>query len=200
MTVTVMNDRFSAKVLMVRSSPSFTSKLQQTLSKIYADNSTLNLGTLNRYKFVPVTSNTAMSETMLKGLLRTQSAFSRSVFVYTCQNIHNFEHTFTLTEESQFDSLDNDTTSTDTAQKEPHSYQYSLRDWFHDIEASDGTNLTHAVYSTNDPNTIRVLCENQKRYDVLEILHNLYLQVQQHFPAEAIQKYFPNYDTHTLLL
>ena len=175
----------------------FSTQSAQNLPKVAIKT---NLGTLNRYKFVPVTSNTAMSDTMLQGLIRTQSAFSRSVFVYTCQNVSNIEHFFQITEDQPTDSMENSTSTTTASSQHPVSYQYSLRDGFYDIEADDGTNLIHAVYSTNDSSIIRVLCETRKRYVVLDILHNLYVQVQQHFPPEALTTYFPTYDTHPFLV
>ena len=57
--------KVSTKVLMLRTSPCLTSSLQRVLSQLYASTSGVNLGTLNRYKFVPITSDSSMSDEIL---------------------------------------------------------------------------------------------------------------------------------------
>lgn len=72
LSVTFNEQTGTAKVFLIRSSPKFTSKLQQTLTRIYADDSDTNLETLHRYKFVPLTSTAVVSDEMQVGLLRSQ--------------------------------------------------------------------------------------------------------------------------------
>ena len=88
------NQRIISKVFMLRSNPKFTSKLQQTLSRIYANTNDTNLDTLSRYKFIPLISNAVVSDEMLLGLVRSQNAYCDNVFVYVCHNITDIDKQF----------------------------------------------------------------------------------------------------------
>ena len=188
---TVGESKFVTRVLMLRTSPHYTAKVQQTLSSIYAESSTTDLGTLERYKSVPLTSTTAVSDEMLQGLLRSQAVFTGNVFVYQCNNIHNIDYQYTFTYENE---------SSDEQDREdgevPEICVYSLRQWMYDIESSDGTSLIHAVYNTTNESQIKILCTHAKRYEVLEVLHQLPQYVQQLFPEEAQTKYLPDQTTN----
>ena len=196
LTVTIQGDKVFSKVFIIRSNPKFTSKLQQTLSRMYAADSNVNLLTLGRYKFIPLTSNAVVSDEMLQGLLRSQNAYSKNVFVYVCHNISTIEHTFNIQDlESQEAAPDIEENSSPGA-KQSSSYQYSLREWLYDLEDDDGTPLIHAAYIMPASTTIKILCERSKRFRVLQLLHELQDHVQQFFPPEAISKYFPNSQSH----
>lgn len=197
LTVKVQNNKVFAKVFLLRSNPKFTTNLQQTLSRIYAEDSTVDLLTLGRYKFILLTSNAVVSDEMLQGLIRSQNAYSANVFVYVCHNISNIEDKFTLEERHASDEEPSDsTTSEDSPNKEktnepPSTYQYSLRDWFYDLEDNDGSNLIHAVYIMPKTTTIKILCERSKRFRVLQLLHEIHDHVQAFSPPEALDKIFP---------
>ena len=70
-TLTVAHEgtTLSAKIFLLRTNPKFTTKLQQTLSRIYAVDNETNLETLSRYKFIPLTTDTVISSEMLLGLV-----------------------------------------------------------------------------------------------------------------------------------
>ena len=183
LTITFNGQSASTKVFLLRSSPAFTGKLQQTLLKIFAENTTVELGTLHRYKFIPLTSTAVVSDEMQLGLLRSQQAFNLNVFIYVCHNVHTIDQEFELKETPE--STEN------TPTPEEIQYSYSLRKWFYDLEDSDSSNLIHAVYNTNEENTIKVLCARSKRFLVLQILHDLPTLIQDYFPNEAFKTYFP---------
>lgn len=156
--ITVNGIKVISKVFLLRSNPKFTSKLQQTLSRVYAITSEVNLDTLHRYKFIPLTSNAVVSDSMLQGLLRSQNNYAQNVFVYVCNNISEIDFQFELKETSRIDSIE---------QTEPITYKYSLHNWFYDLEVGDKSNLVHAVYSMPESSTIKILCERSKRAQVL---------------------------------
>lgn len=189
--VTVDGDRVTAKVFLLRSNPKFTSKLQQTLSRIYATTSSVNLGIMGRYKYIPLTTNAVVSDITMQGLLRAQNAYAHNVFVYVCQNISNIDYEFDLPEP---------TSTASVTETPPSTYKYSLRSWFYDLEASDQTNLIHAVYSMPETTTIKVLCERSKKDQVLSILHDLPTYVVQYFHQEAATKYFPTMQSHPFVV
>ena len=186
LSITFNGQSAATKVFLLRSSPKFTSKLQQTMTRIFADNTPIDLGTLHRYKFIPLTSTAVVSDEMQIGLLRSQQVFSLNVFIYVCHNVQKIGQEFDLKDTSE-------TTETNPDQAE-NTYSYSLRKWFYDLESADSSNLVHAVYSTNDENTIKVLCERSKRFLVLQILHELPTHVQEYFPEAAFKTYFPTPD------
>lgn len=97
--------------------------------------------------------------------------------------------------ESNVDQQEQDPNTNQNQQQQPVTYKYSLRQWFYDLVADDDTSMVHAVYSTNNPLEIMVLCEYRKRFSVLEILHNLVEHITQLFPAEAMSTYFPQEST-----
>ena len=189
MTVTNHGDRVTARVLMLRTSPCLTQPLQTLLSKLYATTSDVNLGTLNRYKFVPITSDTSMSDETLQGLLRSQAAFKDNVFIFNCSNIQHIEHDF------EFEDSPEQNNDDDIENSEPIKYNYNIRNWFYDLLDNEGHNLIHAVYTTNDEAKIKVLCEFRKRFLVLNILHTLVDTISSLFPTQAISTYFPNHPT-----
>ena len=82
LSITHQGQRLSAKVFLLRANQKFTTKLQQILSRIYANINGKNLETLNRYKFIPLTSNAVLSDEMLLGLVHSQLAYCDNVFVY----------------------------------------------------------------------------------------------------------------------
>lgn len=71
LTVTHQGQRLSAKFFLLRVNPKFTTMLQQTLSRIYANNNHISLETLSRYKFIPRTSIAVVTDEMLLGLVRS---------------------------------------------------------------------------------------------------------------------------------
>ena len=71
MSITFNGQSATTKVFLLRSSPKFTGKLQQTLLRIFAETTTVDLGTLHRYKFIPLTSTAVVSDEMQLGLLRS---------------------------------------------------------------------------------------------------------------------------------
>jgi len=87
LSITFNGQSAATKVFLLRSSPKFTSKLQQTMTRIFADNTPIDLGTLHRYKFIPLTSTAVVSDEMQIGLLRSQKVFSLNVFIYVCHNV-----------------------------------------------------------------------------------------------------------------
>ena len=176
------NQRIISKVFMLRSNPKFTSKLQQTLSRIYANTNDTNLDTLSRYKFIPLTSNAVVSDEMLLGLVRSQNAYCDNIFVYVCHNITDIDKQFKVSNPQS----DNKEENTDSEE-----YDYSIRNWFYDIEDDAGSPLIHAAYTMPATTTIKILCERSKRYKVLEILHDLPEIAAEFFPASAIAYYFP---------
>ena len=151
LTVTNHGDRVTARVLMLRTSPCLTHLLQTLRSKLYATTSEVNLGTLNRYKFVPITSDTSMSDETLQGSLRSQTTFKENVFVFNCSNIHHIEHDVEFEDPPVHDDAE------DAGPQEPIKYNYNIRDWFYDLLDNDGHNLIHTVYTTNDDTKIKVL-------------------------------------------
>ena len=124
LNATVRDKKFGTRVLMLRTSTHFTAKVQQTLSSIYAETSTAELGTLRRYKFVPITSTTAVTDDMLQGLLRSQALFTGNVFVYQWNNIHNIDFQFTFTYEKE--SSEEETTSAQEEGEIQDTYEYSI--------------------------------------------------------------------------
>ena len=177
-TVTVNGEKLAVKVFLLRSNPKFTTKLQQTLSRIYAADSTVNLMTLGRYKFIPLTSNAVVSDEMLQGLLRSQLAYKMNVFVYVCHNIANIENKYKISDSSaaakDASNQENNHEKQQGDDQNKQTYEYSLREWFYDLEDSDGSNLIHAVYTVPESNTIKILCERSKRFRVLQLLHELH--------------------------
>ena len=189
LSITFNGTNVSTKVFLIRTNPKFTSHLQQTMSRIFAQDSTTELGTLHRYKFIPLTSNAVVPDDMLQGLLRSQKAFSENVFVYVCNNIENIDFQYDIPTPHQQAQEDQE------SQKAPSTHKLSLREWFYALEASDNSNLIHAVYSIPKTTTIKILCERSKHFPVLEILHNILELVNEYFPTESKGKYFPNYQT-----
>ena len=188
-TLNVAHDgtKLSAKIFLLRTNPKFTTKMQKTLSRIYAVDNETNLETLSRYKFIPLTTDAAISSEMLLGLVRAQSVFGQNVFVYVCHNVSAIETKFKIKDPSET------TTAEDT---NVTTYDYSLRNWFYDLEDEDKTPLFHAVYTMPNSTTIKILCERSKRYKVLNLLHDL-LEITTDFsPPEAIAAYFPQAQSH----
>ena len=194
LTVTNHGERVTARVLMLRTSPCLTQLLQTLLSKLYATTSEVNLGTLNRYKFVPITSDTSMSDETLQGLFRSQIAYKENVFLFNCSNITHIEHDFEFEDSPVHDDAEV------SGPQEPIKYNYNIRNWFYDLLDNDGHNLIHAVYTTNDDTKIKVLCEFRKRFLVLNILHQLVDTISQVFPAPALSTYFPHHPTQQFIV
>ena len=134
-----------------------------------------------------------MSDYMLQCLLRSQDSFIKNVFVYNCSNIHSMETDF------EFDMSPDmlpDAEATTAETQQPTKYNYNLRNWFYDLHDNDESPLIHAVYNTNNPTKIKVLCEYRKRFLVLNVLHDLVSTITNTFPAAAIPTYFKYQDTH----
>ena len=86
--VTYNGLRDSARVLMLRTDPKFSATFQELLTSIYSATSTVDLGPMRRYKFVPITSDNTLSDQVLHGLIKSQAAFAKNVFHYKCENIY----------------------------------------------------------------------------------------------------------------
>lgn len=86
---------------------------------------------------------------MLQGLLRSQQAFRDNVFVYVCNNVENIDFQFDINTPTQQETETRNDSQSNTTHK------LSLREWFYALEASDGTNLIHAVYSMPETTTIK---------------------------------------------
>jgi len=54
----------------------------------------------------------------------------------------------------------------------PNTISCSLRDWLYDLQDTDDDPLIHAAYSSNDPNKQFVLCTENDKSEVLQILHD----------------------------
>lgn len=89
-----------------------------------------------------------------------------------------------------------DAEATTAETQQPTKYNYNLRNWFYDLHDNDESPLIHAVYNTNNPTKIKVLCEYRKRFLVLNVLHDLVSTITNTFPAAAIPTYFKYQDTH----
>ena len=188
-TLNVTHDgtKLSAKIFLLCTNPNFTTKMQKTLSRIYAIDNETNLETLSRYKFIPFTTDAAIPLEMLLGLVRAQSVFGQNVFVYVCHNVSVIETKFKIQDPLETTKVDDIDVIT---------YEYSLRNWFYDLEDEDKIPLLHAVYSMPNSTTIKVLCERSKQYKVLNLLHELLEITTEFFPSEAIAAYFPHAQSH----
>ena len=192
------------RVVMLRSTPTHSDKVQQILTQLFTEDNVTDIKTLREYIFVPMMIVGDKDRSILQGVLRTQQLFRMNVYHYIVANVWNINIQFQVPVLQEFatTAADTDVEMTDqTEQKHETSAEtnnddatekgtskdkspfeadpvatepYSLREWFYDF--------TDTIYPTADDNKLLVLCEKQKSIKVLQILHNLVDIVGTDFP------------------
>ena len=216
LTVQTGLKKISEKVVMLRSTPSHSEKVQSILTNLFSENDDRDIMSLRKYMFVPISIAGDNDKVTLQGLLKTQQNFRQNVYHYIVTNISNYEAQFPVTflsnEDTTSDTDQHMQDATDTTEdKHPHNDRtcsqaegeaqshastndsttlYSLREWMYDLQDDNGESLIHATYPSAETHKIFVLCEKTKAIKVLQMLHNLIEIAGQLFTDDALKTYF----------
>ena len=213
-------NRFSEKVVMIRSTPGHSEAVQRILTQLCSDGDETDIQALRKYVFAPMNITGDTDKSTQLGLLRTQHNFRRSVYHYIVTNVSNMTTQFPVIFAENTENTDsspqpesesgedahmsdtttdhnqNDNSSSANEQasgSDPTPEPYSLREWLYDLTDDNNEALIHAAYPSTNDAKIFVLCARAKAVQVLHLLHNMVDIASQVFPEEAMVSYFgPN--------
>ena len=194
LNVAVGSIKLGERVVMLRSTPTHSDKVQQILTQLFTGDDTTDIQTLRKYIFVPLLIVGDEDRSTLQGVLRAQQLFRTNVYHYIITKIWNITQQFQLpvlsphdedvdmeaqNDEAQNEHNDNtealaqdDTLSTqkesDTVESTTGATEaYSLREWFYDLTDVDKEPLIHAQFTPPLIRTKFLSCakkQNQSRY------------------------------------
>lgn len=141
LNVTVNGTKVGERVVMLRSTPTHSEKIQHTLTQLFAADNTTDITTLRKYMFVPLMIVGDDNKTTLQGLLRTQQLFRQNVYHYIINGMTNITHQFQVLAPS-IENTDNDSQpdNTDATQER-------------DSDSPSDSNTSPTTSNNNDGNT-----------------------------------------------
>ena len=86
LNVAVGATKIVERVLMLRSTPTHSEKIQQILTQLFTEDENTDVHTLKKYMFVPMTIVGDDDRTTLQGVVRTQQLFRQNVHHYIVTN------------------------------------------------------------------------------------------------------------------
>ena len=84
------------KVVMLRSTPPHSERVQQVLTDLFSGTNTTNIQSLQKYMFVPMKIVGDENKQMIQWVLRNQQTFRKNVYHYIITNIWNITHQFQI--------------------------------------------------------------------------------------------------------
>ena len=96
LNVAVGPTKLGERVVMLRSTPTHSEKIQNVLTQLFTEDNTTDIQTLRKYIFVPMQIVGDEDRSTLQGVLRTQQMFRNNVYHYIISNIWNFTQQFQL--------------------------------------------------------------------------------------------------------
>jgi len=201
--------RISQRVLVVRSAYEETDTIRSFFTEAFSPESTMGIGFLARYTFVPGIPVGNCTKNHLVTLLKMQQQFHKNVFWYMWTGMRNIDTEVSLLPEttdlqkSQPSATPQTQEDVDMEEVEAKSgpsndvveaisqpEKASLKRILYELVNDEGENLIHAVYPSMDASKLYVLCSEKNKDTTLEHLHKIQSVLDQVFEPGATEVFF----------
>ena len=96
LNINMGQNKIGEQVVMLRSTPAHSKRVQHVLTQLFTDNNTTDIKTLKKYMFVPISIVGDDDRSTLQGVLRTQQMFRQNVHHYIVTNAWDITKQFHL--------------------------------------------------------------------------------------------------------